>query len=62
MSNKNTIYYKQKQEFILDFSAEEISTDTPIFLAEKIERKHGLIKHIGKFIDDTREKHKGSSQ
>ena len=27
MSNKNTIYYKQKQEFILDFSAEEISTD-----------------------------------
>jgi len=57
MSIKNTIFYKQNQEYKLDFSAEEISSDTPIILAEKIERKHKLIKHISSFIPDSRDKH-----
>ncbi len=56
MSTKNTIFYKQNQEYKLDFSAEEISSDTPIILAEKIERKHKLIKYISSFIPDSRDK------
>ena len=58
MSTKNTLFYKQNQAYILDFSAEEISSDTPIFLGEKIERKHHLIRHISSFIDDARDKSK----
>ena len=55
MSNKNTLFYKHNQEYLLDFSAEEISSDASIFLAEKIERKHKLIKYISGFINDRRD-------
>lgn len=50
MSIKNTLFYKQHQEYLLDFSAEEISSDSSIFLAEKIERKHNIIKDISSFF------------
>lgn len=55
MSTKNTLFYKQNQSYLLDFSAEDISSDSSMFLAEKIERKHGLIKHISSFISDDRD-------
>lgn len=55
MSTKNTLFYKQHQEYQLDFSAEEISSDSSIFLAEKIERKHHIIRYISSFFSDTRD-------
>ena len=58
MRTKNTLFYKQNQAYIVNFSAEDISSDIPIFLSEKIERKHHLIRHISNFIKDTREKDK----
>jgi hypothetical protein len=58
MNIKNTIFYKQNQAYLLDFSATEISSDTSVFLVEKIERKNGLIKLISNLIPDTRENSK----
>ena len=55
MRTKNTLFYKQNQAYLLNFSAEDISSDTSIFLAEKIERKHHIIKDISKFISDNRD-------
>ena len=46
MSTKNTIFYRQKIEFKVDFSSEEISSDASMILLEKIERKHKIIKEI----------------
>ena len=56
MRTKNTLFYKQNQAFLLDFSAEDISSDSSVFLADKIERKHGLIKYISSLIPDYRDK------
>ncbi|NOZ46816.1 MAG: IS1380 family transposase [Chlorobi bacterium] len=55
MKTKNTLFYKQNQTYLLNFSAEEVSSDTSMFLAEKIERKHHLIKDISKSIIDKRD-------
>ncbi len=55
MNIKNTVYYKHNQAYLLDFSASSISSDSSIFLVDKIERKHGLIKYISKLIPDSRD-------
>lgn len=55
MSIKNTLFYKQNRAYLLDFSAEEISSDSSMFLAEKIERKHHIIKDISRLIIDGRD-------
>ena len=55
MSIKNTLFYKQNRAYLLDFSAEEISSDSSIFLAEKIERKHHIIRDISESILDNRD-------
>ncbi len=55
MSTKNTVYYKQKQAYLLDFTANSISSDSSVFLVDKIERKHGLIEYISKLIPDSRD-------
>jgi hypothetical protein len=55
MSSKNTIFYKKNQEYLLDFSSEEISTDASVYLAEKIERKHHLIRDISSYLKDDRD-------
>ena len=55
MSIKNTLFYKQNQAYLLDFSAEAISSDSSIFLVDKIERKHGLVKYISGLIPDNRD-------
>lgn len=55
MSTKNTIFYKQKQEYLLDFSSEEISSDASVYLAEKIERKHHLIRDVSSCLKDDRD-------
>jgi hypothetical protein len=55
MRTKNTLFYKQNQAYLLDFSAGDISSDSSIFLADKIERKHGLVKYISSLIPDHRD-------
>ena len=54
MSYKNTVFQRQKKEFKVNFSSEEISSDTSIILLEKIERKHKLIRSISSLIPDYR--------
>ena len=55
MSCKNTIFQRQKK-FIVDFSSEDISSDTSFVLLEKIERKHQMIKNISDVIPDNRDR------
>jgi hypothetical protein len=55
MSKKNTLFYRKNQEINFDFSAEEISTDGGIFLAEKIERQYGIIKNFCDQLPDERQ-------
>jgi len=55
MSNKNTIFYRGKQEISADFSAEQISSDGAVLLLEKLERKHRLIEYYSDFIPDHRD-------
>ncbi len=55
MKTKNTLFYKQNQAYLLDFSSEAVSSDASIFLADKIERKHGLVKYISGLISDPRD-------
>jgi len=54
LSNKDTVFYRGNQSIIIDFSAEEISTDGSLVLLEKIEREHKLIKYFAKYIPDHR--------
>jgi len=54
MSYKNTVFQRQKKEFKVSFSSEEISSDTSLILLEKIERKHKIIKNISAIIPDYR--------
>jgi hypothetical protein len=58
MSKQNTIFYKKKQQVTYNFSAEEISTDGAIFLSEKIERKHRIIKEFSRLIPEYRDEEK----
>ena len=55
MSYKNTVFQRQNQEFKIDFTSEDISSDTSLILLEKIERKHKIISNISKFIPDNRD-------
>ncbi len=54
MSYKNTVFQRQNKEFKVNFSSEEISSDTSIILLEKIERKHKIIRDISSLIPDYR--------
>jgi hypothetical protein len=54
MSNKNTAFYRNSAAILVDFSAEEISSDGAVVLLEKIERKHKLLNYFSKFIPDYR--------
>ena len=54
MSYKNTVFQRQKKEFKVNFSSEEISSDTSLILLEKIERKHKMIRDISALIPDYR--------
>lgn len=54
MSTKNTLFYRDKKTVLLDFSAEEISSDGAVIYLEKLERKFGLLKRVSKFIPDYR--------
>ena len=58
MSTKNSVYYRNKQAFLLDFSSAPISNDSSVILSEKIERKYGLIKHLSRFLPDFRNENK----
>lgn len=54
MSDKNTAFYRNNTAILVDFSAEEISSDGAVVLLEKIERKHKLLNYFSKFIPDYR--------
>lgn len=54
MRNKNTVFYRGNTEVLVDFSAEEISSDGAIVLLEKIERQHKVIKYFSSFLPDYR--------
>ncbi|WP_101334779.1 transposase [Brumimicrobium salinarum] len=54
MSIKNTVFYRGKKEVLVDFSAQEISSDGALIYLEQLERKHGLLKRISSFIPDNR--------
>lgn len=55
MKGKNTIFHRQNKSFHVDFSSEDISSDTSIVFLEKLERKHKTIKQISSFIPDHRD-------
>ena len=55
MSDKNTAFYRGNTSVLVDFSAEEISSDGSVVLLDKIEREHKLLKYFGKFIPDHRD-------
>ena len=52
--NNNTIFYRKKQAFRFDFTAERISSDGGILLSEKIEREHGLLAEFADMLPDDR--------
>lgn len=54
MSIKNTAFYRDKKEVLVDFSAQEISSDGALIYLEKLERKHGLLKRVSSLIPDKR--------
>lgn len=51
---KDTIYYKGRQEFRFDFSAEEISSDGGVVLLSKLEKKHRLLSDFAGQLPDPR--------
>ncbi len=55
MSNKYRAFFQGKQEFLVDFNAEKITTDAGALLIEKIEKKHRIIKYFSDLIPDKRD-------
>ncbi|MDY0388455.1 MAG: hypothetical protein RBT65_15300, partial [Methanolobus sp.] len=55
MSSKDTVFYRANKAILVDFSAEEISSDGSLILLEKIEREHGLLKYFSSIIPDSRD-------
>jgi len=54
MSNKDTVFFKQNKAVLIDFEAENISSEGGLILLEKIERKHQIINYFSKHITDNR--------
>ena len=54
MSNKSTIFYRGSTAVLVDFSAEEISSDGALVLLEKVERQHKLLRYFSNYIPDHR--------
>lgn len=55
MRTKDTLFYRGKTEVIVDFSAEEISTDGSVILLEKLEREHQVIRYFSAYLPDSRD-------
>jgi hypothetical protein len=55
MEHKNTTFYRNNTAVLVDFTAEQISSDGAVVLLEKIERKHKLLNYFSKFIPDYRD-------
>ena len=54
MSNKDTVFYANNKEVLVDFKAENISSDAGILLLDKMERECGLIDYYSKSITENR--------
>jgi len=57
MSNKDTLFYRNKTSVHVDFSAEAISSDGSVILLEKLERDHKFLHKFSKLIPDRRSAH-----
>ena len=55
MSGKNTAFYRNNTAILVDFSAEEISSDGAVVLLERVEREYNLIDTFSKLIPDYRD-------
>lgn len=55
MSKKGTAFYRNNRSVLVDFSAEEISSDGAVVLLEKLERKHKVLNYFSKIIPDYRD-------
>ena len=55
MSNKNTLFYRQKQHYTFNCDNEDVSTDGGVILLEKIENKHKLLKSFSSNLVDNRD-------
>ena len=55
MSEKTTLFYRGNKAVSVDFNGDQISSDGSIILLEKLERKHGLLGDISRFIPDRRQ-------
>lgn len=54
MRVQDTAFFRNKQEILFDFNAEEVSSDGSVLLLEKLERQHRLIKYFSNHIQDSR--------
>lgn len=54
MRTKDPLFYRANTSVLVDFSAEEISSDGAIVLLEKIEREQKLLSYFSKIIPDNR--------
>ena len=54
MNYKNTKYYLNNKEFLIDFSAENVSSDGGLLLLEQLEKKYGIIKDFSNLFKDKR--------
>lgn len=54
MSNKDSVFYKEGQAFLLDFEAQNVSAEGGLLLLDRIERKHQIIKYFSSLIVDKR--------
>jgi len=52
---KNTVFYSKSKAYKFDFTAEEISSDGGVLLAEKVERKHAVLQSFASLLPDDRD-------
>ena len=55
MRNKNTVFYRENTEVLVNFSSEDISSDCSVLLLEKFEREHKLFRCFSRVIPDSRD-------
>lgn len=54
MSTKYKAFYRSNKAVLVDFSAEQISSDGAVLLLEKLERRHQLLSQFSNCIPDAR--------
>ncbi len=53
MSNKDTVFYKKNKAYLVNFNAQNSSSDGRILIAKHIEKQYSIIKNISNpFVDN----------